>query len=320
MNAGEGDAILVAGGTGFIGSAVVRLLLAATDRPVRVLRRGALPEWMAGATLTRGDLADPRSLRGSCDGVSTLIHLASQIAGDAELCDRVNFGGTAALLAEARSAGVRRTRYLSTTSVYGMGTHRGDAESALVPHPVSPTSMSRAAAERLVLAAGGTVLRPHLVYGPGDKWFVPALLRLFHLVPAWIDGGRALMTLVSVGDLARVVGALALEAGSDGAGVVLHVGHPEPVSVRRLLTTVHGCLGLPLPELDLPAADHRALSRTAVPAMTDHQFTLLADDHWYDTSAVWSRTALDPGPGFEARFPAAVSWYRELLSPTTKVG
>lgn len=100
-----------------------------------------------------------------CDGVDAVIHCASRINGDEQTTRTVNDLGTRALVDEAVRAGVGRTVYLSTAAVYGRGPF-----TALVPGraplaPGSPTSVTRAAAENHVLAAGGTVLRPHLVYG-----------------------------------------------------------------------------------------------------------------------------------------------------------
>ncbi|HET9139817.1 NAD-dependent epimerase/dehydratase family protein [Actinophytocola sp.] len=309
-------AILVTGGTGFVGTAVLRALLDETrsgSRPeIRVLSRRALPSWMteAGAVEVRADLVDPATLRGVCRQVSTVVHLATHIGGDSAECVAVNAEGTLALLDEARRAGTRRIVNVSTTSVYGCGVHRGITESALAPVPVSATSRTRLTAERAVRAMGGIVLRPNLIYGPGDVWFVPTLLRLLRRVPAWIEGGRARISVVPVEDLGRIVGALALMPWEPMAGAVFHVSHPQPVSVHTLTRTVCGQLGLPLPEHDLPATVHRALTRRAVPELTDHQFSLLAQDHWYSSERIWRKTGVTPAGSPVAGMARAAEWYR----------
>jgi nucleoside-diphosphate-sugar epimerase len=309
------NAILVTGGTGYVGTHVVRALLA-DDTParpeVRVLSRGELPSWMveAGATAVHGDLSAPGGLRGACDGAATLVHLAATVGRDVAECDAVNTEGTVAILAEARRAGTKRVVYVSTTSVYGNGIHQGASESLLAPAPVSAASRSKLAAERAVRAVGGIVLRPHLTYGPGDKWFVPTLLRLLDAVPAWIDGGAALMSVVSVQDLARVAAALARRPWEPRPGAVFHVSHPRPVSVNALAQRICVPLGIRLPEHDLPSTVHRALTRNAIPELTDHQFSLLAEDHWYESNRIWR--ALDIIPDRLGGLDDAVSWYRTL--------
>ncbi|MEV6645988.1 NAD-dependent epimerase/dehydratase family protein [Amycolatopsis sp. NPDC051371] len=464
MTAGEPD-ILVTGATGFVGTAVLRELVGRGLGPrVRILVRRPPPEWMTGAGVTTwaGDLTDAPGLAGVCTGITTLVHLASQVGGDFERCTAVNEVGTANLLSEAHRAGTPSVLYLSTCAVYRDGVHRGPrvpeddggassgrgglgagsgltanpgsfrgqrssgAGSAdqgsltrgdgsagecrgsgsglaadpelltgggrseeehtgvesglaadlgpsatrtgsagecpragsepvaelgpptdriglsgerpqagrglavdpqppatragpaaehlhpgpeLVTDPASPTSRSRLAGERLVRAAGGTVLRPHLIHGPGDRHVVPALVRWVRAVPAWAAGGAARTSVVAVADLAAVIAVLALEPGLSRPGEVFHVADPRPVTIRGLATDVCGLLGLPLPTTDLPLAEHRARTRTALPSLTDHQYSLLTRDHWYESSRIWERTRVSPGP----RLAEAADWYRESL-------
>ncbi|GAA4551803.1 NAD-dependent epimerase/dehydratase family protein [Amycolatopsis samaneae] len=317
MNAdGETD-ILLTGATGFVGTAVLRELVERGAGPrVRALARRPLPARAseAGVTTWRGDLRDPASLTGAGAGITTVLHLASQVGGDPALCTAVNEQGTARLLEEA---GTARTLYLSTCAVYRDGVHRGEREpvggSGLETGPASPTSRSRLAAERLVLAAGGAVLRPHLIFGPGDRHVVPTLVRWARAVPAWAAGGSARTSLVAVADLAAVIAVLALTPGLAAAGDVFQVADPVPVPMRELITKVCSLLDVPVPVEDLPWEEHRALTRAALPALTDHQYSLLTQDHWYESSRIWARTGVSPGPGFATRLAEAAGWYRESL-------
>ncbi|HEY2059895.1 NAD-dependent epimerase/dehydratase family protein [Amycolatopsis sp. NBC_01480] len=321
--------ILVTGANGFIGAAVVRELVErGAGARLRVLVRRPMPAWMAGAGVAewRGDLTDATGLAGVCTGVTTLVHLASHIGGDADLCTAVNEDGTRNLLAEARRAGVRRPLYLSTCAVYRDGDHRGATESvrlpddvaapggsALVTDPSSATSRSRLAAERLVREAGGVVLRPHLVYGAGDRHVVPTLVRWLRAVPAWAEGGSARTSVIAAGDLAKVIAAFALDPGLGRAGEVFHAADPRPVRVRSLLTSVCEALDLPLPAADLRLDEHRARTRAALAWLSEHQYSLLTRDHWYESSRVWARTGESPGPGLDVRLAEAAYWYREVL-------
>jgi nucleoside-diphosphate-sugar epimerase len=307
--------VLVVGGTGFIGGAVVRELLRPTPNgapaaDLHILSRRELPGWMtsAGARRIPGDLTAPESLRDCAEGVNTVLHLASYVGRDPVLCEAVNAEGTRAL---ARAARRSRLLYVSTASVYGTGPHRGVPEGRLTPAPVSAASASRLRAEEAVRERGGIVLRPNLVYGPGDRWFVPLLLRLLRKVPVWAEGGRARSSLVSVQELARIVGEFTRCGWTDAdRGAVYHVNHPRPVTARSVGTKLCQGLGLPTPSTDLSRPAHWELCSRVLPELTRHQHALLTDDHYYESGRVWERLGIEPGPGFAAGLVAALPWYR----------
>ncbi|MFJ4781469.1 NAD-dependent epimerase/dehydratase family protein [Streptomyces sp. NPDC088762] len=295
------------GAAGFVGSAVVGRLVEQGVRVRALVHRADVPPGVEGV---RGDLARGESLRGVCDGVGTVLHLASRIGGSAQECRAVNVEGTRALVAEAERAGVRRIVQLGTAAVYRDGAHRGAVEGELPEEPESVTSVTRLGGERLVLAAGGTVLRPHLVYGRGDRWVVPSLVRLLARLPHWVDGGRARMSMVSVDALAGALAELAVR--EEDTGGVLHACHPEPVSARELVETVVRELGLPLPtgDVDVPGA----LELLGGPGEPDpvlrRRVSLFAVDHWYDSGRLWGRLEASPGPRFSEAFGQYADWYR----------
>ncbi len=194
-----------------------------------------------------------------------------------------------------------------------LGSEHPHPRPGLVTGPASATSRSRLAGERLVLAAGGTVLRPHLVHGTGDRHLVPTLARWIRAVPAWAAGGAARTSLVAVADLAAAITELALHPRPAGAGEVFHVADPRPVRMRHLVTAVCELLDLPVPVADLPLAEHRARTRAALPSLTDHQYSLLTRDHWYESDRIWELTGVSPGPGFGPGMAEAAGWYRESL-------
>lgn len=304
--------LAVTGATGFIGSAVARALAAGPDE-VRALVRTVLDEPLPGVEYVSADLTDPASLHGALEGADALLHLASYIGSDVERSEAVNVRGTRALLAEAERAGVGRVLYLSTAAVYGAGPHSGVAEGELTPEPVSATSRTRLEAERLVLAARGTVLRPGLVLGEGDRWVVPAIAELLARVPAWCEGGAALLSVVAVEDLARLFAA-AVRSSAVGRGRVHHASHPEPISSRELITTLAREGVLPLPEEDLSLEECLERLRENPGRVSERQFSLLSQDHWYRSDTVWQATGCPPGPTVVERLAKAAPWYRDLLA------
>ncbi|MER7711722.1 NAD(P)-dependent oxidoreductase [Streptomyces werraensis] len=199
--------VLVVGGTGFIGRAVLTALTrhhsphSGTPTLLAVCRtppRTGLP----GVRYTAGDLTDPATLRGICS--TTVVHAASYVGPDPRQCHRINHTGTRALLDEAQRHNVKSFLYIGTTAVYGHGPHHGPREDRLTHAPASPASASRLLAEQDARAAGATILRPPLVYGTGDRWFIPTLAHLMRRVPAWPDQPPPRTSVIAVEDLARL--------------------------------------------------------------------------------------------------------------------
>jgi len=304
--------ILVTGGTGFIGTATLAAL-SRRHAPLRLLVHHRPPTIDSQVVdLIHADLADPASLAGICAGADTLVHLAAEIGDDEQRCAAVNVDGTRALLAEARRAGVRRMIYLSTAAVYGRRGHpagtgqRGIAEDELPPAPASAASRTRLLAERAVRAAGGLALRPMFVYGPGDVWFVPALVHMLRQTPLTIDGGRARQSTVAVDDLAAAIAALAVDGWPATGPGVLHVAHPKPVTVAEIVATLAVRLGLPTPRRDLSYQQAQALLRD------DPRLDLIATDHFYAGGRLWRLTGVRPSD-FAEGFARHADWYRAAL-------
>ncbi|WP_128428570.1 NAD-dependent epimerase/dehydratase family protein [Streptomyces cyaneus] len=312
--------LLVTGAGGFIGGHVVAALGESRDvtpSRIRLLLRhpGSLPPAggpVAGAPaadVVRADLADPASLRGVCDGIDVVLHCASHIGDDERLTETVNDHGTRALVEEATRAGAARVVYVSTAAVYGRGPFTGALPGELPLAPVSPTSRSRAAAERHVLDAGGVVLRPHLVLGAGDRWVVPGLAGLLGLLSAGLKGCTARHSVVDVRALGRAVVAAGL-SDRDLTGAH-HVNHPEPVDCSELLDTLADRLGLRLP--GPPVDIDEARTRLAGRPRALHHLGMLAVDHWFADDRFWGAVGADPGTGFARSLAEHAVWYREFM-------
>jgi len=303
--------LLITGASGFVGSHVVReaarqgvdLVLLSHHRPV--------PHADPGHRVLSADLTAANSLRGVCEGVDVVLHCASYIGSAPEANESVNARGTRHLVAEARRAGVSRIVYVSTASVYGRAVFRDADPADLVRSPGSPTSTSRAAAEDAVLEAGGIVLRPHLVHGPGDVWAVPGLIRLLRSLPGSLEGWTARQSVVSVRDLSRLVVGAGLAPSSDLTATAYHATHPVPVTAETLLRAVAACVSLPWPErvLSLP----RARELLAADRQASHALDMMRTDHWFDGVPLWRDLRLAPGPDFHTGFAESAHWYRGTL-------
>jgi dihydroflavonol-4-reductase len=221
-----GRVLLVTGGTGYLGSVVVALLVD-DGHDVRVLARDeerarrVLP---AGVEVVIGDLFDEESLAKATAGCTAVLNLAATVGGTPEQIRAANLDGTRLVLAAARAAGARRFVHTST------GAAIMDATGLVAERPVAPPALtdpysaSKAAAEELVLAAEGieaVVVSPASIYGPSPRG-PESYNGLFRAaaageVPAVVD---APMAWVLAEDAARGH-VLALDRGEAGRRYVL---------------------------------------------------------------------------------------------------
>lgn len=307
----------VTGASGFIGGQLAERLLAA-GRRVRVLARRPLPHLEAlGAEVISGDLDDREALRRGCASADAVFHVAGRVGvwGPRRDFFRVNVEGTRNVLTACRQAGVPRLVYTSSPSVvYNGGDLAGIDESApLCTAAPCAYPTSKAAAERLVGEAHSrelaTVsLRPHLVWGPGDKNVVPRVLALAKAGRLRIIGsGR---NRVDVTHITNVVEAhlLAEQAlttchpmddklpGSPVGGKAYFITNGEPVVlwdwINELLRgvgsqeiTKHVPLAVAYAAGGVMEALWRVLPLGGEPPMTRFVAKEMATDHWFDLSA-----------------------------------
>ncbi|MGW0145886.1 NAD-dependent epimerase/dehydratase family protein [Streptomyces sp. NPDC003333] len=286
--------VLVTGGSGFIGGHVAAALRdlrpEGADGPeVRLLLRGTRGDRPPGLETVRADLTAPETLRGVCDGVDVVLHCASHVGSDERLTRAVNDHGTRALVEEAVRAGVRRIVYVSTAAVYGRGPFTRAVPAEVPLAPASPTSRARAAAERHVLDAGGIVLRPHLVLGPGDRWVEPGLAALLRALSAGLKDCEARHSYVEVTALARAVTAVGL--ADDALTGAHHVNAPRPLPTSELLRRASRLVTVPLPGAPLTVEEARERLRDQPRLL--HHLDMLAVDHWFVDDVVdedfWTR-------------------------------
>ncbi len=284
--------LAVTGASGFCGGAVARLAAAAGADVVCLGRRpgpaGRHVPWDAARDVP--DLA----------GADAVVHLAAAV-GDpgrgaaAEAAYRaVNVDGTARLLAAAAG---RPMVWVSSASVYRPGPYTAPVRE---DHPVdgqrSAYGRTKAAGERLALAAGAVVLRPRAVHGPGDPHLRPRLRRLVRGGAAWLPGPDVALSLTAVANLADACLA-ALGRWPAGAYNI------ADAVVYRRDTVVAAELGVPVRHV--PAVLARGLARVAAvrsaPVLTRYAVDQLTDGMVLDTGRAaaqgWTARARWTGGG-----------------------
>ncbi len=171
--------VLVTGGSGVVGTAIVRRLVA-EGRDVRVLARSESADEIVdllGATAIRGDLLDPSSLAAAVDGCELIFHVGGKVefcSKDASSMFDVNVGGTRNLIDAARRAGARRV--VHTSSAVTLGEQPGTFGLESTVHRgayLTRYEASKCEAEAIALDASKrgnleiVVVNPSSVQGPG---------------------------------------------------------------------------------------------------------------------------------------------------------
>ncbi len=239
--------IFVTGGSGFIGRRLLQLL---SERGDEVFALARSPESASvisdhGAHPVSGDLGNVAAMAEGMRDCRVVFHLAANVRGFAPLADmlRDNVEGTENVLEAMRRADVPRLVYVSTEAVLA-GPHpilNADENRPFPRKPVGHYSLTKGMAEKKVLAASSSalstvVLRPRLVWGPGEKGILPRLVDAVHRRRfRWIDNGRYLTSTCHVDNVCEGM-LLAAEKGPSGAVYFLTDG--APVSFRNFITTL----------------------------------------------------------------------------------
>lgn len=192
-----------------------------------------------------------------------------------------------------------------TAGVYGGGPHQGTSESAAVA-PVSETSRSRLSAERRILAAGGSVIRPHLTYGVGDRWFIPRLIAAASILGGVPRGVR--VSTISVDDLARQVWLLHDYARRHGHSGVHNACHDVPTTLRAILCESGPAVALPACAREVDPGDARDVLVSN--GLSRRQADLLTEENTFSSDLPTMLLGLSL-PRLFRLSPSDVAWYRE---------
>jgi UDP-glucose 4-epimerase len=240
--------VLVTGGAGTLGAAVVRRLLRDPDYEVRISDQRAAPGWMReGCEVHRGDLRVLGEARKAFAGCAHAIHLAGIVEGhgNPHTLTEVNNALSNAVFRAALDEDVARFVYVSSSTVYERAHEFPTPEhhSFDCPPPRSAYGFSKLTGEAYCRAAHAehglpyTICRPFNAYGPGatDDAVIPDLLRksLAGDTPLAIYGsGEQTRTFTHLGDVAD--GIVCAMASPAAAGEAFNIAWREETSIAAL--------------------------------------------------------------------------------------
>jgi uncharacterized protein YbjT (DUF2867 family) len=292
----EQRTVAVAGGSGFIGGAIIRRLASIAGTSLRVLSRS--PERArqragdGGAEFVRADITDPSSLGLALKGAAALIDAVQFDGYPIEnprrglTFERVDYGGAIALLEAARSSGVRHFIYISGAAADPASGH--------------PAFRAKGRAEQAVRQSGldYTIFRPSLVYGAGDR-VLSGFARLIRFVPVFpVPGtGRQKIQPVLVDDLAACV---ALALSSKGRNGTFEVGGPDLMTFDEMIRLVMEITGHRRPIVHIPDGMMRLagamLERLPTPLLTRDAVTFVTADNACDIGPLKAEFGIELTP------------------------
>jgi nucleoside-diphosphate-sugar epimerase len=336
--------VLVTGGGGFVGFAVVNMLLARGDR-VRTVSRGAYPKLAAiGAEHMRADLSDKKSVLTAVNGVDAVIHVAAKagVWGSAADYQASNIDATQNVIDACVDRGVASLVMTSSPSVTFGG---GDAKNAdeSLPYPqkhLHHYGRTKAEAERRVLAANGTphkrgttvlltcAVRPHLVFGEGDPHILPRLVTRAKAGRLMWIGDKSSLIDVTYVDNAAHAHLLALDGllhhQHKPAGKAFFISQGTPVSPERWVNAILEAVGIAPIKKRVPLAlaygigaamelAWRALPLKGEPLMTRFLAAQLGTSHYYDLAAARRDLGYEPIVDDAAALQRTVGWLKGEL-------
>lgn len=285
--------IFVTGATGFVGHVVVRTLLAQGFLVRCLVRQGSEAALKGFESIDRvpGDVLDPGSLAASVEGCAAVIHLVGIIREHRArgiTFDRLHTEATANMLALAHQAGVKRYVHMSAAGAR--------------PGAVSRYHQSKWQAEEVVRASAldWTIMRPSLIFGPGDE-FVSVLARMVRRLPVVpvLGDGQYRLQPVAVEQVAEgFARSLRLPAA---VGQTYEVGGPEARRFVDILDQIGAALGVSrVRKIHVPLGAVKAMTRALgwLPffPLTMDQLIMLEEGNVTDATRFYADFGMTPEP------------------------
>jgi dihydroflavonol-4-reductase len=319
---------LLTGATGFVGSAVARVLIARGHRLRVLVRPTSDRRNLAGLDVqpVLGDLTDAASLASAAASSRYVIHVAADYriwVPDPDAMRRANVEGTVAMLRAAQEAGAERIVYCSSVAALGLTSDGSPADETTRVDPaalVSTYKRSKYEAEQaaLELARQGApvvIVNPAAPVGPRDIKPTPTGRMILDAAagrtPAYVDTG---LNVVHVDDVAEGH-VLALERGRLGERYILG---GENLTLRALLTLIAEVVGgrppairLPLPALWPVALAMEAVGRVSrfEPRVTRDTLRMARKKMFFSSAKAMRELGYAPRPARRA-IEDAVAWLR----------
>ncbi len=239
--------VLITGGSGFIGSHLVKELVGHGYEIKILTRQSSLED--SGISIARGDITRPETLLSALEGVDAVFHNAAYAAdwGKRKEIYSINVEGTVNVAKACRKKGIERMVFTSSAGVYGFP---GTLEEITEDSPKKPLNVyqkSKLDAEAALRKFGDmhiSIIRPSLVLGGGAKAAEVMLSKIEQGKMAYIGSGNSRISIAHPEDVAMCL-RLALEKDKEG-GVYNVLSFISPV--KQLFEEIARQLGVEAPK------------------------------------------------------------------------
>lgn len=345
--------ILVTGATGFLGTALVRELLRqrqalhtlatsgfrdarnpaweAADlamQDIRILTRNeknARSQFGEAVTIIHGEITDIKQLQQAVDGAVYIYHLAGCLYHPSiptKVYWTTHVEGTRKLLLACQGqTQLRRIVHCSTTGIYGV-TGKTPAGEGAPFAPTNPYEATKLESELLALKAYReqdlpiSVVRPGLVYGPGDLHLLGFFSSINKGLFRVIDGGQALLHPIYIDDL--ITAFLLCAERPEASGRCYNIAGDQPVTIRELATAIAHAMDKELPGGSIPLwlAKLAANIFTMLPGfqgkrapLTRSRVAFLTRSRVYDNSRAKAELGFSPKVSLNEGLKQTAEWY-----------
>ncbi len=328
--------ILVTGGSGFLGSALMHRLKKAGYASVRNFSLTKNHEFENDNII--GDLRNPEQVRKACEGVDTVFHTAALIDWGPRNRQRlydINVQGNRNLIAACQQQGVARLVYTSSIDVVFDGTPITNGDESL-PYPsqhLDDYGDTKALAEQDILRANTIAgvqtcsLRAAGIYGPGDRHRFPSVIKASKTGNmVYMGDGRARFNHIYVGNLVELHlrAALALRPGSPVSGQAYFTTDHTPSNFYDFFTPYLTALGMPIPRTRIPTSIAYGLALVTEnlgklgigprpPLLTRYVVLSTCQDFYFSGEKARRDLGYQPVISPEQAFQETLAWIKTLL-------
>ena len=296
--------VLVTGGGGFLGTATCKELVA-EGFEVCSFSRSAYPHLKAiGVRCIIGDITKKEDTRAACTGIDAIFHIAAKagVWGSYASYFGPNVLGTRNIIQACLKNNIRYLVHTSSPSVTFSGFDQNgvNEDAPYASRFLTPYQETKAIAEQEVLSSHGNklqtiVLRPHLIWGPGDNQLVPRIVKLAKSGKLRIVGnGTKRVDAVYIANAAQSqINALAALRRGQCGGESFFITNHEPWPMRDIIGGILKPHGLPSQPKKIPTraaysagslleAYYKIRNIETEPRMTRFVAKQLSTAHWFD--------------------------------------
>lgn len=298
--------VMVTGGGGFLGKAIVKLLVERGDDVVSFSRNHYTDLAAMGVQQILGDISDKVAVENACKDLDLLFHVAAKpgIWGDYTDYYKTNVLGTQNVISACQKHHVSRLVYTSSPSVIFGGTSMEGVDES-VPYPDNYSAhypRTKAIAEQQVVRSTSEslktiILRPHLIWGPGDNHLVPRIIeRANRLIR--VGSGQNLVDTIYIDNAAEghILAANRLEENHNLSGKIYFISQGDPLPLWEMVDNILMAAGLAPVQRSMPYSIawlagaflelvYKTFNIRGEPQMTRFLAKELATAHWFNINA-----------------------------------